>query len=252
MSSPEHLPRLFVPQDAAGGPAEVGTSCLLSPAQARYLGTVMRKKAGDSVRVFNAGMGEWLASLGEIRKDRGSLTLTERLRAPCPQPDLVLAFALLKRDATDMVLRMGTELGVTRFLPIITERTNTHRTNPERLATIAAEASEQCERLDIPTIAEPCPLASLLGAWPEDARLFTAMERAEDRGVSVRHTLRDARAGDGLLIGPEGGFSDTECRTLLARPAITPISLGPLVLRADTAVAAGLALMGDGLRSAQD
>ncbi|MBS1000792.1 16S rRNA (uracil(1498)-N(3))-methyltransferase [Acetobacter persici] len=252
MSSPEHLPRLFIPLDAAEGAARAGTSCLLSPAQARYLGTVMRKKAGDPVRVFNAEMGEWLATLGEIRKDRGSLSLTEPLRPPSPRPELVLAFALLKRDATDMVLRMGTELGVTRFLPVITERTNTHRTNPERLEAIAMEAAEQCERLDIPTIAEPCPLASLLGAWPEEARLFTAMERAEDRGVTLHATLRDARAGDGLLIGPEGGFSDTECRALLARPAITPISLGPLVLRADTAVAAGLALMGDGLRSAQD
>ncbi|KXV64318.1 16S rRNA (uracil(1498)-N(3))-methyltransferase [Acetobacter orleanensis] len=252
MSSPEHLPRLFIPLDATPGPAEAGTSCTLSPAQARYLGTVMRKKAGDPVRVFNASIGEWLASLGEIRKDRGSLTLTQQLRAPSVQPDLVLAFALLKRDATDMVLRMGTELGVTHFLPVITERTNTHRTNPERLEAIATEAAEQCERLDIPTIAEPCPLASLLGAWPEGARLFTAMERTEDRGVTLNVSLQQARAGDGLLIGPEGGFSDTECRALLARPAIAPISLGPLVLRADTAVAAGLALMGQSLRSAQD
>lgn len=252
MSSPEHLPRLFLPLDTAQGPAEIGTSCMLSPAQARYLGTVMRKKAGDPVRVFNAEMGEWLASLGEIRKDRGSLTLTQQLRPPSPQPELVLAFALLKRDATDMVLRMGTELGVTRFLPVITERTNTHRTNPERLEAIAAEAAEQCERLDIPTIAAPCTLASLLGAWPQDGRLFTAMERAEERGVSLRGSLQEARAGDGLLIGPEGGFSDAECNMLLARPAITPISLGPLVLRADTAVAAGLALIGHSLRSAQD
>nr|WP_298797853.1 16S rRNA (uracil(1498)-N(3))-methyltransferase [uncultured Acetobacter sp.] len=252
MSSPEHLPRLFVPQDALSAAAEAGTACTLSPAQARYLGTVLRKTAGNPVRVFNTEMGEWLGTLGEIRKDRGSLTLTQQLRAPCPQPELILAFALLKRDATDMVLRMGTELGVTRFMPIITERTNTHRINPERLMTIAAEASEQCERLDIPTLAEPCTLASLLGAWPEDKRLFTAMERAEDRGVSLRSSLQDAREGDGLLIGPEGGFSEAECRALLARPAIAPISLGPLVLRADTAVAAGLALMGHGLRSAQD
>ncbi|MCX2560862.1 16S rRNA (uracil(1498)-N(3))-methyltransferase [Acetobacter farinalis] len=252
MSAPEHLPRLFIPQSNTGTPAAAGSSLPLSPPQARYLGTVLRKTAGDSVRVFNAEMGEWLATLGDIRKDKGSLTLTERLRTPSPQPDLVLAFALLKRDATDMVLRMGTELGVTRFLPITTERTNTHRINPERLEAIATEAAEQCERLDIPTIEAPRTLASLLGSWPEEARLFTAMERAEDRGISLRNTLRDARAGDGLLIGPEGGFSDAECRTLLARPTIIPISLGPLVLRADTAVAAGLALMGDGLRSAQD
>ncbi|MCG4259565.1 16S rRNA (uracil(1498)-N(3))-methyltransferase [Acetobacter senegalensis] len=251
MSAHAHLPRLYLPADALPA-AAAGSACALPPAQARYLGTVLRKQAGDSVRVFNASMGEWLATLGDIRKDKGSLTLTERLRTPQTLPSLVLAFALLKRDATDLVLRMGTELGVTSFQPLITERTNTHRVNLDRLTAIATEAAEQCERMDIPQVAEPCALTTLLGTWPENHRLFAAVERTQDRGLAPSLTFHHARAGDGLLIGPEGGLSDTECQALLARPFVAPVSLGPLVLRADTAVAAGLALMGDGLRSAQD
>ncbi|MCG0994324.1 16S rRNA (uracil(1498)-N(3))-methyltransferase [Acetobacter indonesiensis] len=251
MSDHAHLPRLYLPADTVPDATE-GTPCPLLPAQARYLGTVLRKQMGEPVRVFNEQMGEWLATLGDIRKDKGSLTFTERLRAPSAQPGLVLAFALLKRDATDLVLRMGTELGVTSFLPIMTERTNTHRVNLERLTAIATEAAEQCERLDIPHVAEPCALTALLGSWPEGSRLFTAIERAQDRNIEAPVSFRATRAGDGLLIGPEGGFSDTECQALLARSFVTPVSLGALVLRADTAVAAGLALMGDGLRSAQD
>lgn len=251
MSAHAHLPRLYIPADTLPVAAP-GASCPLPPAQARYLGTVLRKQAGDSVRIFNGSMGEWLATLDHIRKDKGSLLLAERLRAPLPPPALVLAFALLKRDATDLVLRMGTELGVTNFQPLITERTNTHRVNLDRLTAIATEAAEQCERMDIPHVAEPCLLTTLLGSWPENHRLFAAIERTQDRGLTPNVTFRDARAGDGLLIGPEGGLSDAECQALLARPFTAPVSLGALVLRADTAVASGLALMSDGLRSTQD
>ncbi|MFT9325379.1 MAG: 16S rRNA (uracil(1498)-N(3))-methyltransferase [Acetobacter sp.] len=227
-----------------------GAPCPIAPAQARYLGTVLRKAPGEQVRVFHAGMGEWLASIAEIRKDRGGLTLERQLRAPQPCPPLRLAFALLKRDATDLVLRMGTELGVTEFLPLVTERTNTHRINPERLHAIAVEAAEQCERLDIPAIAQVQTLPALLGNWPQQASLFAAIERLDARENSPHSTTRLVQEGDGLLIGPEGGLSDSECQTLLKRPFVAPISLGSLVLRADTAVVAGLALLGNGLRSA--
>ncbi|MDN6714131.1 MAG: RsmE family RNA methyltransferase, partial [Acetobacter sp.] len=161
-----------------------------------------------------------------------------------------LAFALLKRDATDLVLRMGTELGVTEFLPLVTERTNTHRINPERLHAIAVEAAEQCERLDIPAIAQVQTLPALLGSWPQQTSLFAAIERLDERESTPPPTPRLVQEGDGLLIGPEGGLSDGECQTLLKRPFVAPISLGSLVLRADTAVVAGLALLGNGLRSA--
>ncbi|WP_230976905.1 16S rRNA (uracil(1498)-N(3))-methyltransferase [Acetobacter garciniae] len=233
--------------------AQPGATCAMQADHARYLGTVLRRQPGDEVRLFNAVAGEWRASIVHIRKDRGEFRLERPLRAPSPVPGLKLAFALLKRDATDLVLRMGTELGVSEFLPVMTERTNTHRINPQRLCAIATEAAEQCERLDVPHVAQPQSLAALLGGWPQTSRLFTAMERMDMReGGADRtglHPLRDAQPGDGLLVGPEGGLSEAECQLLLNRPFVVPVSLGPLILRADTAVAAGLALMGDGLRS---
>ncbi|MDE7547348.1 16S rRNA (uracil(1498)-N(3))-methyltransferase [Acetobacter fabarum] len=249
MNGLSRLPRLYVDPTLVPT-AQKGAPCLLTPEQARYLGTVLRKKVGEQVRVFHAGMGEWLASIAEIRKDRGGLVLERPLRAPQPCPPLPLAFALLKRDATDLVLRMGTELGVSEFLPLVTERTNTHRINPERLHAIAVEAAEQCERLDIPTIAQVQTLPALLGNWPHQTSLFAAIERLDKRENTLHLPTRQVQEGDGLLIGPEGGLSDNECQTLLKRPFVVPVSLGSLVLRADTAVVAGLALLGNGLRSA--
>ncbi|WP_408737281.1 16S rRNA (uracil(1498)-N(3))-methyltransferase [Acetobacter lambici] len=249
MNGLSRLPRLYVDPTLLPA-AHAGVPCPIPPEQARYLGTVLRKKAGDQVRVFQAGTGEWLASIADLRKDRGTLALERQTRPPQACPPLRLAFALLKRDATDLVLRMGTELGVTEFLPLITERTNTHRTNPERLHAIAVEASEQCERLDIPTIAPAQTLPALLGNWPQHTTLFAAIERLDARDGAPPAALPQVRKGDGLLIGPEGGLSDGECQTLLHRPFVAPISLGSLVLRADTAVVAGLALLGNGLRSA--
>ncbi|MCP1213100.1 16S rRNA (uracil(1498)-N(3))-methyltransferase [Acetobacter okinawensis] len=249
MNGLSRLPRLYVDPALVPVP-NAGATCPIPPEQARYLGTVLRRKAGDQVRVFHAGMGEWLASIADIRKDRGSLALVRQIRPPQPCPPLQLAFALLKRDATDLVIRMGTELGVSTFLPLVSERTNTHRVNPERLHAIAVEAAEQCERLDIPTIAPVQTLPTLLGQWPQTSTLFAAIERLGERTAEPNHTPPQVRAGDGLLIGPEGGLSDAECQTLLQRPFVTPFSLGSLVLRADTAVVAGLALLGNGLRSA--
>ncbi|MCP1201965.1 16S rRNA (uracil(1498)-N(3))-methyltransferase [Acetobacter oryzoeni] len=244
-----HLPRLYNAPEILGD-AHTGLTLQIAPDQARYLGTVLRKKAGDHVRIFNANSGEWLARITEIRKDKGFFELERQLRAPTQQPALVLAFALLKRDATDLVLRMGTELGVTHFVPLITERTNTHRINPDRLHAIATEATEQCERFDVPHVESPQSFTDFLASWPQEHRLFAAIERGEDRAIHTPSLLPEAHAGDGFLVGPEGGLSDRECQMMLKYSCITPISLGPLVLRADTAVAAGLALIGCGLRSA--
>lgn len=244
-----HLPRLYNAPEMLGE-AQTGQTLPIAPDQARYLGTVLRKKPGEHARIFNAQSGEWLARIIEIKKDKGIFELERQLRAPLQQPALVLAFALLKRDATDLVLRMGTELGVTHFAPLITERTNTHRINPDRLRAIATEATEQCERFDVPEIAPPQSFTDFVTGWPKGQRLFAAVERGEERAVKTRNLLPDAHTGDGFLVGPEGGLSDRECQMLLKYSCITPISLGPLVLRADTAVAAGLALIGCGLRSA--
>ncbi|CAI9120674.1 RsmE family RNA methyltransferase [Brytella acorum] len=202
---------------------------------ARYLGTVLRLGPDASVRIFNAVDGEWEAVLLGIRKDRGSLRLVARCRAPVISRGPVLLFAPLKRDATDLVIRMGTEMGVSCFVPVTTVRTNTHRINPERLRAIAIEAAEQCERLDVPGISALQPLMAAVEDWPENKPLFAALERHEAALPGPLSTPY------GLLVGPEGGFAPEEKRWLSAHDRICPLSLGPLVLRADTAVCAGLA-----------
>lgn len=212
-----------------------GEGVALDADQMRYLATVLRLQNGDILHVFNEVAGEWEARLEIQRKDRGLAMLVALVRPPEKAVGPVLVFAPLKRDATDLVLRMGTEMGVTRFCPVITERTNTHRINAERFRAIAIEAAEQCERLDIPQIDPLRPLPQLLSEWQGDRPLFAALERHECANVSA------VPEDHALLIGPEGGFSETERRLLSKHEAIIPISLGKRILRADTAVVAGLA-----------
>lgn len=223
-------PRLYVPASEIAF-AE-GVTVPLLPGQAHYLGNVMRQGVGSAVRVFNEHDGEWTAEIAALKKDKGSVLLHRCERAPAPTEGVELLFAPLKRDATELVIRMGTELGVTRFRPVVTERTNTHRLNLERLAVIATEAAEQCERLDVPEILPPESLRIVLADWPKDRPLFAALERRPGEDATVQAAA--------LLIGPEGGFSDGEVELLRRHVAVHALSLGPLVLRAETAVCAGL------------
>ncbi|MBO1361625.1 16S rRNA (uracil(1498)-N(3))-methyltransferase [Acetobacter sacchari] len=258
MSSAHTLPRLYVASDKLDA-ASAGATCAMEPGQARYLGAVMRRGDGDVARIFNARIGEWRATISGLRKERGSFVLQEQLR-PAPldgEPGCVMAFALLKRDATDLAIRMGAELGVARFAPLITERTVGQRVNEERLAAIAIEAAEQCERLTVPVIDAPVRLSDFLGAWPAEKTLFAAVERLDARAGSASlerarpsRPFSGARSGDGVLIGPEGGFSDGELDVVLARPFVTALTLGERVLRADTAVAAAAALFDASLGNA--
>ncbi|EHH69374.1 16S rRNA (uracil(1498)-N(3))-methyltransferase [Gluconobacter morbifer] len=224
-------PRLYV--ESPDLPFAAGLEIPLPPGQAHYLGNVLRQRVGDAVRVFNARDGEWSGCLQTLRKDRGSIRLYVQERPARPTEGVELLFAPLKRDATELLIRMGTELGVTRFIPVVTERTNTHRLNPQRLFLIATEAAEQCERLDVPSIAPLEPLKAVLAEWPDGKPLFAALERrpGEEDG-SVRAAA--------LLIGPEGGFTEAEVALLQRTPAVHALGLGPLILRAETAVCAGL------------
>ncbi|WP_342628382.1 16S rRNA (uracil(1498)-N(3))-methyltransferase [Nguyenibacter vanlangensis] len=238
-------PRLFV-NVAVTPPMRAALQQDLSPGHAHYLGTVLRMGAGDEVLLFNQRDGEWRAQIVDLRRGRGQVRLLDQMRPAQRSPGLTLLFAPLKRDATDLVVRMGTELGVAHFHPVLTERTNTHRLNLDRLEAIAIEAAEQCERMDAPVISAPARLASSLAGWPAGQRLFVAAERlVQPMEVCEVNAVSD---GDGLLVGPEGGFSDSEIAMLRAQPYVTMISLGPLVLRADTAVASGLSMIGAGLR----
>ena len=204
--------------------------------QAHYLGVVLRRGPGDGVRLFNGRDGEWEAVIEHLHKrGRGSFRLRSRVRPPVPEDGPVLLFAPLKRDATDLVVRMATELGVRAIRPVLTERTNASRVNLDRLRAIATEAAEQCERLTIPDIVEPVRLPDLLGEWPPALVLWAAIERS---GVGP-----PPAPGAGLLIGPEGGFGPHELHLLRSRPFVAGVSLGGRILRADTAVAAGLACL---------
>jgi 16S rRNA (uracil1498-N3)-methyltransferase len=233
-------PRLFVAAALRRG-AEVAATA----EQAHYLATVLRRASGDVVRLFNGADGEWTARLSVTRRDRVSLTVADHLRAQQAEAGPWLVFALLKRDATDLVVRQAVELGASRILPVISERTNAARVNEARLRAIAIEAAEQSERLTVPVVDAPERLDSVLAAWPPGRQLFAAMERSwggwghgPDRPGRGDNTREAA-----LLIGPEGGFTPAERAMLHRLPFVTPISLGPYVLRAETAAAAGQTLL---------
>jgi 16S rRNA (uracil1498-N3)-methyltransferase len=156
---------------------------------------------------------------------------------PAESADLWLAFALLKRQATDLVVQKATELGVAAILPVITMHSVGERVNLARLAAIATEAAEQSERLSVPTIQPPQPLPALLAAWPGERRLVAAIERAEAPPPAV------GAGPTALLVGPEGGFAPVELDVLAAHPFVEPATLGPRILRAETAAIVGLALL---------
>jgi 16S rRNA (uracil1498-N3)-methyltransferase len=214
-----------------------GGAIATSAAQAHYLANVMRRHSGDRVLLFNGHDGEFSARIETIRRDRVDLSVGHQTRGQGPEPDLWLAFALLKRDATDLVVQKATELGVAVLYPVLTERTHTHRVNGDRLKAIAIEAAEQSERLTVPVLHPPRQLRPVLSDWPQDRRLFAAIERSSAPGIVP------AEGSCGLLVGPEGGYSPPELDALHARPFVTPVSLGPRILRAETACIAGLALL---------
>ena len=226
------IPRLFVDH-----PLLPGTDVPGSAGQAHYLGSVIRRTVGDEVCVFNGRDGEWRAYIATLRRDRVVYNLDAQRRPLVPEGDLWLLFALLKRDTTDLVIEKATELGVSAIQPTITDRTNAARVNEARLHAIATEAAEQCERLTVPEIRPPRPLSALLESWPEDRTLFAAIERAN---VGPIEPSAGPRA---LLVGPEGGFTPAELDALRRYKFVTPVTLGPLVLRAETACLVGLALL---------
>ncbi len=230
--------RLYVTASLAAG--EIVQA---SAAQAHYLATVMRRSVGDTVRVFNGRDGEFSGRIEALRRDRAALRIEQQVRAQVEEPDVWLLFALLKRDATDLVVRAATELGVADLHPVITERSNTHRMNAERLSAIAIEAAEQCDRLTIPRLHPLFPMSARLVDWPSGRRLFATLERSDAPPLSPES------GPTALLVGPEGGFAPAELDVLRVHPFVTAVSLGPRILRAETACIAGLALL-QGMRGA--
>ena len=222
--------RLFVK-----APLHEGAELVATPAQAHRLGVVMRRAPGDPVRVFNGRDGEWDGHVGVLRRGEVRLVVEQLRRPQTAEPGPALLFALLKRDATDLLVEKATELGASRLQPVLTARTIAQRIAVDRLALIAAEAAEQCERLTVPEVAAPSTLADVIESWPPDCALVVAVERLDAPGI------REPAAG--LLIGPEGGFTLAELDLLRSRPFVVPVSLGPRILRAETAAIVGLALL---------
>jgi 16S rRNA (uracil1498-N3)-methyltransferase len=215
-----------------------GVTLPLSDGQAHYLLHVMRAKAGDRLRLFNGRDGEWLAEIAATGK-RG-VTVTARMRT-APQaevPDLWLCFAPVKKTPADYLAQKATELGAARLQPVFTRRTIVARVNQERLLANAIEAAEQSGRLSVPDIATPVTLEKLLAAWPRERRLCFC-----DEGGDARPLASAAQPGPAaILTGPEGGFDPAERALLRSQAFVVPVTLGPRILRADTAALAALAL----------
>lgn len=212
-----------------------------SPEQAHYLLRVMRLALDARLLVFNGLHGEWRARLAEIGKNGCVLVVEEQIRPQSVSADLDLIIALVKRPRLETILEKAAELGVRRVRLATTERTNADRANVARLTAIATEAAEQTGRLDVPTVASPEPLARMLSGWEPSRRLMFCDEAGDARPAA--EALRAAGEGPwAVLIGPEGGFSPAEREAIRALAVATPVSLGPRILRADTASIAALSL----------
>ena len=214
-----------------------------SAEQSNYLKNVLRLGVGDRVLLFNGRDGEWRAEIASIAKRSLALRAVERAREQEGGPDLVYLFAPLKRARLDYMVEKATEMGVAALQPVITRHTQAERVNTERMRANSIEAAEQCGVLRLPEVREPIKLAAAFGGWDVRRQLIFADESAPI--ASPIAALRSLPAGGplALLVGPEGGFEETERQMLNSLPFVLPISLGPRILRADTAAVAALALL---------
>jgi 16S rRNA (uracil1498-N3)-methyltransferase len=226
--------RLLVPHDLAAG-AELA----LDEGQSRYVAAVMRLSVGDELLVFNGRDGEWLAGVAAVSKRTVTLLARRRERPQASAPDVELVAALVKRAPLETIIEKAAELGARRVRLVITERTNADHARVDRLRAIAAEAAEQTGRLDAPEVLAPVKLQQLVADWPPSRRLLFCDEAGE--APPILEALRGAEPGPwAILIGPEGGFSAPERTQLRTLPFTVSCSLGPRILRADTAAIAAL------------
>jgi 16S rRNA (uracil1498-N3)-methyltransferase len=228
---PRSLTRLFVRQ-----PLCENAQVELDRAQAYYLGNVMRLREGDQLLLFDGQSGEWLARIAGAGRKSMALAVERRTREAEAIPDLWLAFAPVKRAQTDWLVEKATELGAARLIPAMTQRTIVDRVKLDRLEAIAIEAAEQCGRTRLPEIAEPMPLKHFLDSRDPERVLYFADEGG---GEPAAQAFKPGAAA--LLTGPEGGFTDEERAAIRAADNAIPISLGPRILRAETAALAALA-----------
>jgi 16S rRNA (uracil1498-N3)-methyltransferase len=222
------------------GPLTAEARLQLAPEPSRYLLTVMRQGPGDRVLVFNGRDGEWRARLVEAGKRGAVLALEARTRDQETGPDLELLIALVKRARLETIVEKAAELGARRVRLVLTRRTQADHTNVARLQAIATEAAEQTGRLDVPEVVAPEKLDRMLAGWEAGRALVFCDEAGE--APPALDALRGAAGPAAILIGPEGGFDPTERDALRAMPFVTPVNLGPRILRADTAAISALTL----------
>jgi 16S rRNA (uracil1498-N3)-methyltransferase len=222
-------------------PLNIGAKVSISAGQAHYLANVLRLNSGESLLAFNGQDGEWQMELLSTTKKGGELLCVSQSKPQHPIPDLTLLFAPVKGDRTDYIVEKATELGVTTIIPIITERTIVRKVNLERLQSRCVEAAEQCGRLSVPKVLEAAPLSSLYQSPHDDSVILFADEAGDNK--SIEETFVSMANKVALLIGPEGGFTPNEREKLRSCGHVKPISLGPRILRADTAAFSGLTLI---------
>lgn len=227
---PQSTPRLYVEAELSEG-----SVLRIDAAQAHYLIAVMRFKVGDPLKLFDNVTGEWLAVADHVGKRDIVFNVRARLRQREAVPDLWLLAAPIKKARIDMAVEKACELGIARYRPVITRRTIIERIKADRLRGIMIEAAEQCGRTALPEIGEAIKLSALLRDWPSERTLYFADENG---GEPFAPTQGPAA----ILIGPEGGFDDDERAAIRALPQAIPISLGPRILRAETAAIAAISL----------
>ena len=229
-------PRLFVDQSLI-----VDAEITLAAEQAHYLGAVLRLQAGAAVSIFNGRDGEFLAQVSEVAKKKMLLRIGAQTSAPKLPPDIDYLFAPLKHQRLDYLVQKATELGARRLRPIITARTIAERVNLDRMRANVIEAAEQCELVFVPEVLEPMTLNATLREWDSKRALIYCDEEAVQSDPML--ALAKLKPPAAILVGPEGGFTAEERATLKALPYVTAVSLGPRIMRADTAAVAILALV---------
>ncbi|MBD8553364.1 16S rRNA (uracil(1498)-N(3))-methyltransferase [Rhizobium sp. CFBP 8762] len=231
------LQRLFIDQ-----PLHAGAAIEATKEQVNYLANVLRFGEGDPVLVFNGRDGEWQANLTFATRKRIQLILVEQTRAQTPVPDLHYLFAPLKVGRLDYLVQKAVEMGAGVLQPVMTQHVQGRITSLERLEANVIEAAEQCGILSIPRVHEPQKLMDLLERWPAERRIvFCDESEAGQNPLPVLKDISERKLA--LLIGPEGGFSQAEREHLRSLPFVTPIPLGPRILRADTAAVAAMAVV---------
>ena len=230
--------RLYFP-----GKISLKSPVKLENKQVHYLINVMRKKIDDSILVFNGVNGEFLAKISEIYKNTIIIDIIKKTRDVQIDNDIWLLFAPVKKSPTEYIVQKATELGVSKIIPVITERTITKNLNLKRMQDIAIESSEQCERITIPEVCALKKLKDLIPNWDNDRIIFFCDETIRNNDViKINFQNLSTKSFGAVLVGPEGGFSTNETNYLREKKFIRPIDLGPRILRSDTAVIAALSL----------